>query len=142
MADQPGADGRGTGARKDRQADRPRRIGTGPARCGHPPGRDRGRAPGRAQRDQLTDSVPAGHAFGAIATTAILWGCWLRQPWHGRQRRGIEVRRPRYGDDSSVRERSTLHVVTYGEGSSGMARTRDDRLWALAHAERAALAKE
>ena len=35
-----------------------------------------------------------------------------------------------------------MHVVTHGEGSSGMARTQDDHLWALAHAERAALTKD
>src|SRR5690348_1154662 len=32
--------------------------------------------------------------------------------------------------------------VTYGEGSSDMARPQDDHLWALAHAERAGLAKD
>ena len=32
--------------------------------------------------------------------------------------------------------------VTYGQGSGNMARTRYDHLWALAHAERAALAKD
>jgi uncharacterized protein (TIGR03083 family) len=32
--------------------------------------------------------------------------------------------------------------VTFAKGSSNMARTEDDRLWALAHAERAALAKD
>lgn len=32
--------------------------------------------------------------------------------------------------------------VTYGEGSSDMARAQDDHLWALAHAERAALAED
>jgi uncharacterized protein (TIGR03083 family) len=42
---------------------------------------------------------------------------------------GVEARLP--GSD-----------VTHGEGSSDMARTQDDHLWALAHAERAALAKD
>jgi len=32
--------------------------------------------------------------------------------------------------------------VTYGEGSNDMARPQDDHLWALARAERAALAKD
>jgi len=32
--------------------------------------------------------------------------------------------------------------VTYGEGSNDMARPQDDHLWAQAHAERAALAKD
>jgi hypothetical protein len=32
--------------------------------------------------------------------------------------------------------------VTYGEGSSDMARPQDDHLWALAHTERAGLAKD
>jgi uncharacterized protein (TIGR03083 family) len=41
-----------------------------------------------------------------------------------------------------VEARLPCSDVTYGKGSSDMARTQYDHLWALAHAERAALAKD
>src|ERR1044071_4050347 len=56
--------------------------------------------------------------------------------------RRARLRRARHGDDSSGRGGAALLRCHPWEGSSEMARPRHDHLWALAHAERAALARD